>query len=327
MAVYLAICRLVWLAGTIDTDLLTCGIIVWIKARTAPESHSFKINRLSLPAGLDRDCIPTPVEIPTPGSRDPPGRTQLCAIVVKMENSKSQGSIPGNTTNKKTESSEPIDEHLVGRVSRYIEDLLVPADSMLTGTLLATEEAGLPAIQVSPLQGKLLYLIAKMSGVKRVLEIGTLGGYSTIWLARALPGGGRLITLELDPKHAAVASGNVGAAGLGALVEIRIGRAADSLRQMIDRGEPPFDLIFIDADKSGYPEYLDLSLLLSRSGTVILADNVIRHGAVINPSPANESSRGVSAFNEAIASNAKLESIILPIFRQELDGLSLSRVR
>ncbi len=224
-------------------------------------------------------------------------------------------------------SSEPIDAGLVERIDRYIEQLFVPADEALTENLAAADAAGLPAIQVTANQGKLLYLIAKIARAARILEIGTLGGYSTTWLARALPGGGRLITLELDSKHAEVARRNLERAGLADRVEIRVGRAADSLRAMIGAAIPPFDLVFIDADKTGYGEYLDLSLQLSRPGTVILADNVIRHGRVMEKDPTDENARGAASFNRAIAENPRLESIVLPIFKQKIDGLSISVVR
>ncbi|MBZ5601432.1 MAG: O-methyltransferase [Acidobacteriia bacterium] len=224
-------------------------------------------------------------------------------------------------------SSEPIDEALIERIDRYIERLFVPHDPSLEQNIGAATAAGLPEIQVSANQGKLLYLIAKMARASKMLEIGTLGGYSTTWLARAMPGDGKLITLELDPKHAAVARGNLERAGASERVEIRIGRAAETLRQMIGAGEPPFDLIFIDADKPGYVEYLNLSLQLARSGTVILADNVIRHGRVLEENPPDENARGAKAFNDAIAAHPRLESILLPIFRDKVDGLSISIVK
>jgi len=224
-------------------------------------------------------------------------------------------------------SSEPIDERLIGRVDRYIEELFVPNDPVLSENLQSAEAAGLPAINVSPVQGKLLYLIAKMTRASRVLEIGTLGGYSTTWLARALPRQGRLVTLEKDPHHAEAARSNLQRAGVHKLVEIRIGRAADSLRRMIDSGESPFDLVFIDADKLGYVEYLELALRLSHPGTVILADNVIRNGRVLDENPLDENARGAKTFNQMIAAHPRLESLIMPIFRKKLDGLSISVVR
>jgi len=159
------------------------------------------------------------------------------------------------------------------------------------------------------------------------LEIGTLGGYSTTWLARALPADGKVITLELDQKHADVARNNLDRAGVADRVEVRVGRAADSLRTMIDQHEASFDLIFIDADKAGYVEYLELSLQLAHEGTVILADNVIRNGRVIDDQPGDASARGAKAYNESLAARPELESIILPIIRENLDGLSISIVK
>jgi caffeoyl-CoA O-methyltransferase len=222
---------------------------------------------------------------------------------------------------------EPIDEQLAARVEAYIEDLFARSDEALEQSLRDLEAAEMPSISVSRLQGKLLQLIARMAGARRILEIGTLAGYSTIWLARALPEGGRIISLEVDPKHAAVARRNMERAGLGGMVEIRIGPAADSMRKLIAKGDSLFDLVFIDADKRSYPEYLELSLALSRPGTVILADNVIRGGRVMADGPTDIDVRGAKAFNQALAANPRLDSVIVPIFRQKLDGMSISLVR
>ena len=221
---------------------------------------------------------------------------------------------------------ESFNEQLAVKVDQYIEHLLNPHDNALTQNLQDAQEADLPTINVSPNEGKLLYLLAKIAGAKRVLEIGTLGGYSTTWLARALPADGKVITLELDEKHAEVARHNLDRAGVADRVEVRVGRAAGTLRAMIDQHAAPFDLIFIDADKAGYVEYLDLSLQLSRPGTVILADNLIRNGRVMDKPPSDESARGAKAYNESMAARPELESIILPIIRQNLDGLSISIV-
>jgi predicted O-methyltransferase YrrM len=222
---------------------------------------------------------------------------------------------------------EPLNQELVERIDQYIEDLFTPADAALLENLKDADAAGLPAINVSPNQGHLLYLLVKIAGAKRVLEIGTLGGYSTTWLARALPRGGVLITLERELKHAEVARRSLERAGLGSIVEIRVGPANDSLRDLIRSGAEPFDAIFIDADKTGYVEYLDLSLQLSHPGTLILADNVIRNGKVMKENPPDASDRGVRAYNEAIARHPRLESLLLPIFRDEIDGLAISVVR
>lgn len=222
---------------------------------------------------------------------------------------------------------EPLNGQLVERIDRYIEDLFTPADPALLENLKDADAAGLPAINVSPNQGHLLYLLAKIAGAKRVLEIGTLGGYSTTWLARALPGDGVLITLEQDPKHAQIARRSLARAGLGSVVDVRIGPANESLRDLIRSGAEPFDVIFIDADKTGYVGYLDLSLQLSHPGTIILADNVIRSGLVLDESPADASDRGARAYNDAIAHHPRLESLVLPIVRDRIDGLAISVVR
>jgi predicted O-methyltransferase YrrM len=222
---------------------------------------------------------------------------------------------------------EPFNQELAVKIDQYIEQLFSPPDEALAQNLQSAQAAGLPTINVSPNEGKLLYLIAKMAGAKRVLEIGTLGGYSTTWLARALPGDGQVITLELDEKHASVARQNLDRAGVADRVEVRVGRAVDTLRRMIDQQEAPFDLIFIDADKTNYVTYLDLALQLSQTGTVILADNVIRHGRVLDQQPGDASARGAKAYNESIAARPELESIILPIIRDNLDGLSISIVQ
>ena len=222
---------------------------------------------------------------------------------------------------------ESFNEQLAVRVDQYIEHLLNPHDESLAQNLQNAQAADLPTINVSPNEGKLLYLLTKIAGAKRVLEIGTLGGYSTTWLARALPADGQVITLELDEKHASVARHNLDRAGVADRVEVRVGRASETLRALIDQHEAPFDLIFIDADKAGYVEYLDLALQLAHVGTVILADNLIRNGRVFDEQPRDESARGAKAYNESIAARPELESIILPIIRQNLDGLSISIVK
>jgi len=222
---------------------------------------------------------------------------------------------------------EPLNQHLVERIDRYIECLFTPADAALSQNVADAEAAGMPAIQVSPNQGKLLYLLARIANATRILEIGTLAGYSTTWLARALPEGGSLVTLEREPAYAEVARRNLERAGVAQRVEVRVGPAADSLRQLIANGAEPFDLIFIDADKTGYPAYLELVLHLSRPGTVILADNVIRHGNVIEEAPPDAADRGAKAYNEAIARRPRLDSLVLPIIRGRVDGLAISIVK
>lgn len=177
-------------------------------------------------------------------------------------------------------------------VDQYLVSLLAPSDAALDHALASSASAGLPEINVAPNQGKLLELLARSHGARRILEIGTLGGYSTIWLARALSPGGALISLELEATHAAVATANIAAAGLDALVLIEVGPAIESLRALEERGVEPFDFIFIDADKEGYPDYFEMAIRLSRSGTVIVADNVVRAGAIVDPS--SEDSRVVA---------------------------------
>jgi predicted O-methyltransferase YrrM len=223
---------------------------------------------------------------------------------------------------------QTVNEALLEDIDKYIENLFVPADAALERNLIDAEAAGLPAIAVAPAQGRMMYLLAKMSGAKRILEIGTLGGYSTTLLARALPQNGRLVTLELSPAHAVVARKNLERAGVGGLVDIRVGPAGDTLGKMIEAGEEPFDFVFIDADKTGYVGYLNQVLQLSRPGTVILGDNLIRHGAVL-PGFANPDADAIAVneFNKLIASHPRLESILLPILKNKVDGMSISRVK
>lgn len=221
----------------------------------------------------------------------------------------------------------PVNEELLEQIERYIGHLFVPPDDALDQNLKDAATAGLPAIAVSPDQGRLMYLLAKMAGAKRILEIGTLGGYSTTLLARAMPPYGKVVTLELSPAHAVVARKNLDRAGVGPLVEIRVGPAGDTLSKMIAAGEEPFDLVFIDADKTGYVGYLNQVLQLSHPGTVILGDNLIRHGDVLADPPPDDNAAGVKAFNELIASDPRLESILLPIVKGKIDGMSISRVK
>ena len=222
---------------------------------------------------------------------------------------------------------ETLDRELAERVDRYIEELFVPAEPAFDLALSEARAAGLPAIQVSANEGKLLYLIAKMVRAERALEIGTLGGFSTTWLARALPANGKVVTLEIDARHAEVARRNLDRAGVGGRVDIRVGPAVESLGRMIAERETPFDVVFIDADKEGYSEYLDLSLRLTHPGSVILADNLIRGGRVLQANPSEPNAVAAKRFNAAIARHPRLESIVLPIIRENLDGLSISIVR
>jgi len=221
----------------------------------------------------------------------------------------------------------PVSADLLRDIDDYIERLFIPADPTLEQNLKASDAAGLPSINVSATEGKLLYLVTKIARAKRVLEIGTLGGYSTTWLARALPAGGIVVSLEVSPKHAEVARRNLEGVAAGVTIDIRVGDAVASLQSMIDRREEPFDVVFIDADKPGYVKYLDLSLQLSRPGTVIFGDNLIRHGMVLDERTTDESARGAQAYNRAIAANPRLDSIVLPLIREKVDGLSISVVK
>jgi predicted O-methyltransferase YrrM len=212
-------------------------------------------------------------------------------------------------------------------VDDYIASLLIPPDAALDGALKASDEAGLPPINVSANQGKLLMLFARMLNARNILEIGTLGGYSTIWMARGLAEGGRLITLEYEPRHAEVAMANLVRAGLSDRVEIRVGRAGDTLPKLVEEGRGPFDLVFIDADKQGYTEYLEWSMKLSRRGTVIIADNVVRNGAIIDPASSDEMVQGIRRFNRALAAEKRLSATeIQTVGSKGYDGLAIATV-
>lgn len=209
-------------------------------------------------------------------------------------------------------------------VDEYLVELLLPEDSALEETLKRSAAAELPPISVAPNQGKLLELLARMQRSRRILEIGTLGGYSTIWLARALPSDGCLVTLELESLHAEVAHKNIDGAGLGALVDIRVGPATASLQDLIDEDAEPFDFIFIDADKEGYPKYLELSLQLCRTGTVIVADNVVRDGEVANATSTDERVKGVRTFLEMVAADDRIEgTAVQTVGSKGYDGFAL----
>jgi predicted O-methyltransferase YrrM len=212
-------------------------------------------------------------------------------------------------------------------VDRYFVDRLVPADAALEEALRASAAAGLPAINVAPNQGKLLQILAQVHGARNILEVGTLGGYSTIWLARALPAGGRLITLEADPGHAAVARANLARAGLAGAVEVRLGRASDTLPQLAAEGRGPFDFIFIDADKGGYPDYFAWALKLARKGTVIIADNVVRQGAVTDPASTDANVQGVRRFTQMLAAEPRVSATaIQTVGSKGYDGFAIALV-
>lgn len=217
-----------------------------------------------------------------------------------------------------------IDQELWSSVDRYITDALVPSEPALDAALSASDAAGLPPIQVSAAQGKFLALLATIRGARSILELGTLGGYSTIWLARALPPGGRLITLEAEPKHAEVARSNIARAGLGEVVQVRLGRALETLPLLAREGAGPFDFVFIDADKANIPEYFDWSLKLTRPGSVIVVDNVVRKGNVIDSTSTDVNVQGVRRFNEQLARTPRVSATTLQtVGSKGYDGFTL----
>jgi predicted O-methyltransferase YrrM len=210
-------------------------------------------------------------------------------------------------------------------VDRYISDVCLAPDPALDAALRNSTAAGLPAINVSPAQGKLLHLFARIAGAKKILEIGTLGGYSSIWLARALPADGRLITLEYEPKHAAVAKNNIAAAGLASLVDIRVGPAIETLPHVLSDG--PFDLVFIDADKQSTAEYFEWALRLSRPGSVIIVDNVIRDGKIVDAASTDSGVVGIRRFNERLKNERRVSSTaIQTVGSKGYDGFTIAIV-
>ncbi|MGW8351155.1 O-methyltransferase [Streptomyces wedmorensis] len=212
-------------------------------------------------------------------------------------------------------------------VDDYFTDTIAPADDALTAALADSTAAGLPEIAVAPNQGKLLQLLARMQGARNILEIGTLGGYSTIWLARALPADGRLVTLEYDPAHADVARANIARAGLDKIVEVRTGAALDSLPQLEAEGAGPFDLVFIDADKVNNPHYVTWALKLSRPGTVIIVDNVVRNGRIATPHPDDPAITGTRDMFDLVAREPRLDATAFQtVGTKGYDGLLLARV-
>lgn len=215
-------------------------------------------------------------------------------------------------------------KELWARVDGYIGEQLIPADPVLDAALEANSAGGLPAIDVSRAQGKLLELLARMLGARKILEVGTLGGYSTIWLARALPEGGRLVTLEFEPRHAAVASANIARAGFADVVEVRVGPALETLPQLEAEGIGPFDLIFIDADKHNYPHYFAWALTLSRPGTLIIADNVVRSGAVADSDSSDRNVLGARGLHELVGAEPRVSATtIQTVGAKGYDGFML----
>ncbi|MDH6576883.1 O-methyltransferase [Kitasatospora sp. MAP5-34] len=212
-------------------------------------------------------------------------------------------------------------------VDTYFSDVLIGDDPVLAAALAAADAAGLPQIAVAPNQGKLLHLLALTQGARRVLEVGTLGGYSAIWLARALPADGRLITLEIDPTHAEVAAANLKHAGFAELAEVRLGRAAETLAQLVADGTEPFDFVFIDADKPSNPVYFEWALKLSRPGTVIVVDNVVRGGAVADAGSTDPGVLGVRRLHELLAAEPRVSATsVQTVGVKGYDGFTLIRV-
>ncbi len=212
-------------------------------------------------------------------------------------------------------------------VDRYLVDTLVPQDEALEGALRDSAAAGLPGIHVMPNVGKFLNMLAQLCGARRILEIGTLGGYSTIWLARALPAGGRLIALEADARHAGIADANISRAGLSDVVELRVGRAQETLPALVAEGASPFDMIFIDADKPSIPAYFEWALQLSRVGSLMVVDNVVRNGAVADARTTDPSVIGVRTFLAAAAAEKRVSATVIQMVGAKgYDGMALVRV-
>jgi predicted O-methyltransferase YrrM len=213
------------------------------------------------------------------------------------------------------------------RVDRLFEALIIGQDGALEAAVADGVSAGLPQIQVAPNQGKLLHLLARAIGARSILEIGTLGGYSTIWLARALPADGQLITLEINAKHAEVATASIERAGLGRLVDVRVGRALDSLEQLDAEGRGPFDLVFIDADKPSTADYFSWAVRLARPGALIFVDNVVRHGEIADAASDDVSVQGMRRFNDVLATETRVSAtVIQTVGVKGYDGFALALV-
>jgi caffeoyl-CoA O-methyltransferase len=220
-----------------------------------------------------------------------------------------------------------VDEDLYAEVDGYLDGLFGPPDPVLRAALDRAEAAGLPAIQVSATHGRLLHVLALARGARSILEIGTLAGYSTIWLARALPEDGHLVSIEHEPRHAEVARTNLASAGLADRTEVRVGPAIDVLADLERTGEGPFDLVFIDADKPPYADYLEAAVRLSRPGTLIVADNVVRRGRVLDADSGDDAVEGLRRFNAAVARDPRLTSaLVQTIGAKNHDGLAFAVV-
>ena len=247
-----------------------------------------------------------------------------CSIAVKSNVFKA---VSEGASTLRSGEEERVTQERWTAVDSYINELLIGKDAVLEQVLAASAAAGLPEIQVSPSQGKLLLLLAQMQKATRIFEIGTLGGYSTIWLARGIPAEGRVITLEAEPLHARVARSNFEVAGQAGKIELRLGPALESLPALAAEGREPFDLIFIDADKGGYSAYFAWALKLSRPGTVIIADNLVRDGEVVDERSTDASVKGVQAFNKVLAAESRVSATILQtVGSKGYDGFALAIV-
>lgn len=220
-----------------------------------------------------------------------------------------------------------MNQQLFEKVDQYISNLVAPEDEILKQTIESLDHASMPQISVTATQGKFLQLMLLTCKAKRVLELGTLGAYSTIWMARAIPADGKVITVEFYPHHAQVASENISKAGLSDKIDLRIGKAMDILNELIAKGEDAFDFIFIDADKPPYAEYFELALQLSHPGTMIICDNVIREGKVLDENTTDERVKGVQRFNQLLADHPKVTATIMQtVGAKEYDGMAIAVV-
>ena len=220
-----------------------------------------------------------------------------------------------------------MDQKLFEAVDQYISDLFIKEEESLTAAERSHGLENIPAINVSPNLGKFLYLMARISKAVKILEVGTLAGYSSIWMAKALPENGRLISLEIDPRHASIARKNIERAGLSSKVEVRVGKAIDLLPGMVKESEGPFDMIFIDADKPPYAEYFEWALRLSHPGTLIIADNVIRAGKILNAEEEDDMVKGVHRFNKLLAATKEVTACIIQnVGDKEHDGMAIAVV-
>jgi predicted O-methyltransferase YrrM len=220
-----------------------------------------------------------------------------------------------------------MDQQMFEKVDRYISQLLAPEDEVLRKTIKSLDEAEMPQISITANQGKFLQVIALMCNAKKILELGTLGGYSTIWMARALPADGKIITVEFDPHHASIAWKNIENAGLLEKVDLRVGSASEVMEQLKESGETNFDLIFIDADKPPYKEYFEAALDLARPGAVIICDNVIREGKVLDENSNDDRVTGVRRLNQMLSENTKVTATILQtVGAKEYDGMAIAFV-